>query len=188
MIRKGLKIMFQARFLAVILAFGSLVLTNTTFAQSNEDVTTTTYKDWVVRCIERNDLPPCDAVQTAFDTNTQQRVMLTSIAHFGGNDEIGIQIWVPTGLLVSGGVLFEIDKETQALQELRFTRCEADGCFIEAIVAENDLTPLKKGNQAAIAVLASTGQPRVVGLSLSGFTKAYNEVKTKNTKWFDANS
>ena len=157
-------------------------------AQSNDEMETTTFKDWVVRCVDRADLPPCDAVQTAFNSNTQERLMLTSIAHFGSNDDIGIQIWVPTGILVSGGVLFEIDQETQALQELRFTRCEADGCFIEAIVKENDLTALKKGNQAAIAILSSTGQPRVVGLSLSGFTKAYNEVKRKNKSWFDNNS
>ena len=157
-------------------------------AQSNDEMETTTFKDWVVRCVDRADLPPCDAVQTAFNSNTQERLMLTSIAHFGSNDDIGIQIWVPTGILVSGGVLFEIDQETQALQELRFTRCEADGCFIEAIVKENDLTALKKGNQAAIAILSSTGQPRVVGLSLSGFTKAFNEVKRKNKSWFDNNS
>ena len=157
-------------------------------AQSNDEMETTTFKDWVVRCVDRADLPPCDAVQTAFNSNTQERLMLTSIAHFGSNDDIGIQIWVPTGILVSGGVLFEIDQETQALQELGFTRCEADGCFIEAIVNENDLTALKKGNQAAIAILSSTGQPRVVGLSLSGFTKAFNEVKRKNKSWFDNNS
>lgn len=157
-------------------------------AQSNDEMETITFKDWVVRCVDRADLPPCDAVQTAFNSNTQERLMLTSIAHFGSNDDIGIQIWVPTGILVSGGVLFEIDQETQALQELRFTRCEADGCFIEAIVNENDLTALKKGNQAAIAILSSTGQPRVVGLSLSGFTKAFNEVKRKNKSWFDNNS
>lgn len=158
------------------------------FAQSAQDVQTTTYKDWVVRCIDRSDLPPCDAVQTAFDTQTQQRVMLTSVAHFGNNGEIGIQIWVPTGLLVSGGVLFEIDQKEKALDSLKFTRCEADGCFIEAIVTEDDLAPLKKGNQAAIAVLSSTGSPRVVGLSLSGFTKALQDVKTKNQAWFDSNS
>lgn len=157
-------------------------------AQSAEGVTTTEYKDWVVRCVERADLPPCDAVQSAFDTATEQRVMLTSIAHFGSNDEIGVQIWVPTGILVSGGVLFEIDQKDKALTGLRFTRCEQDGCFIEAIVSEEDLSPLKKGNQAAIAVLASNGQPRVVGLSLSGFTKAYEAVKSKNKAWFKANS
>lgn len=155
---------------------------------AQENVETTTYKDWVVRCVDRDNLPPCDAVQTAFNTDTNQQVMLTSIAHFGSSGEIGIQIWVPTGLLVSGGVLFEIDQEKRALENLQFTRCEADGCFIEAIVNEDALSPLKKGSQAAIAVLSSSGQPRIVGLSLAGFTKAFNEVKQKNTNWFEENS
>ena len=157
-------------------------------AAAQENVQTTTYKDWVVRCVERENLPPCDAVQTAFNSDTNQQVMLTSIAHFGSSGDIGVQIWVPTGLLVSGGVLFEIDQETRALENLQFTRCEADGCFIEAIVNEEELGPLKKGSQAAVAVLTSTGQPRIVGLSLSGFTKAFNEVKQKNTNWFEENS
>ena len=180
--------MFQKALTWFALLCLSVMTNQMASAQSNDEMETTTFKDWVVRCVERADLPPCDAVQTAFNSNTQERLMLTSIAHFGSNDDIGIQIWVPTGILVSGGVLFEIDQETQALQELRFTRCEADGCFIEAIVNENDLTALKKGNQAAIAILSSTGQPRVVGLSLSGFTKAFNEVKRKNKSWFDNNS
>ena len=180
--------MFQKALTWFALLCLSVMTVQMASAQSNDEMETTTFKDWVVRCVDRADLPPCDAVQTAFNSNTQERLMLTSIAHFGSNDDIGIQIWVPTGILVSGGVLFEIDQKTQALQELRFTRCEADGCFIEAIVNENDLTALKKGNQAAIAILSSTGQPRVVGLSLSGFTKAFNEVKRKNKSWFDNNS
>ncbi len=175
------------RFLMTGLA--ALLLTSTAqMSVAQEAVETTTYKDWIVRCVERENLPPCDAIQTAFNSETEERIMLTSIAHFGATDEIGVQIWVPTGLLVSGGVLFEIDQETRALDTLRFTRCEADGCFIEAIVTEDDLSPLKKGSQAAIAVLSSTGQPRIVGLSLSGFTKAFQEVKLKNTEWFAANS
>ena len=155
---------------------------------AQENVQTATYKDWVVRCVDRENLPPCDAVQTAFNSDTNQQVMLTSIAHFGSSGETGIQIWVPTGLLVSGGVLFEIDQEKRALENLQFTRCESDGCFIEAIVNEEALGPLKKGSQAAVAVLSSSGQPRIVGLSLSGFTKAFNEVKEKNTNWFQENS
>ena len=166
--------------------FGITIITGHLAAQEN--VQTSTYKDWVVRCVDRENLPPCDAVQTAFNSDTNQQVMLTSIAHFGSSGEIGIQIWVPTGLLVSGGVLFEIDQETRALENLQFTRCESDGCFIEAIVNEDALGPLKKGSQAAVAVLSSSGQPRIVGLSLSGFTKAFNEVKQKNTNWFEENS
>ena len=83
----------------------ALLLTSTAqMSVAQEAVETTTYKDWIVRCVERENLPPCDAIQTAFNSETEERIMLTSIAHFGATDEIGVQIWVPTGLLVSGGV------------------------------------------------------------------------------------
>ena len=183
-----MKFVFYRNLCTIFASFLVGITITTGQIAAQENVQTATYKDWVVRCVERDNLPPCDAVQTAFNTDTNQQVMLTSIAHFGSSGEIGIQIWVPTGLLVSGGVLFEIDQEKRALENLQFTRCESDGCFIEAIVNEEALGPLKKGSQAAVAVLSSSGQPRIVGLSLSGFTKAFNEVKQKNTNWFEENS
>ena len=183
-----MKFVFYRNLLSIFASFLVGITITTGQIAAQENVQTATYKDWVVRCVDRENLPPCDAVQTAFNSETNQQVMLTSIAHFGSSGEIGIQIWVPTGLLVSGGVLFEIDQEKRALENLQFTRCESDGCFIEAIVNEEALGPLKKGSQAAIAVLSSSGQPRIVGLSLSGFTKAFNEVKQKNTNWFEENS
>ena len=145
---------------------------------------TTSHKDWVVRCIEREALPPCDAVQSMSSSETGEQVMFTSFAYLGSDDQIGIQIWVPTGILVSAGVLVEVDESEQVLDALQFTRCEANGCFIEAIIGEADLLPLKKGANAAVAVLASTGEPRIVGLSLSGFTKAYEDVKKANQAWY----
>ena len=145
---------------------------------------TTSYKDWVVRCIERDGLPPCDAVQSMSNSETGEQVMFTSFAYLGSDEQIGIQIWVPTGILVSAGVLVEVDESETVLDALRFTRCESNGCFIEAIIKESDLLPLKKGANAAVAVLASNGEPRIVGLSLSGFTKAYEDVKKANQAWY----
>jgi len=153
---------------------------------SANQVETQTFKDWVVRCVEREILPPCDAVQAISSNETGNRVMLTSVAYLGDDAQVGIQIWVQTGVLVSAGVLVEVDESEAVLQDLQFTRCESDGCFIEAIVAEETLTPLKKGAEAAVAVLASSGQPRIIGLSLSGFTQAYNTVKEANAAWFNA--
>lgn len=154
-------------------------------AEQNQ-MQTQTFKDWLVRCVERDNLPPCDAVQSISSNETGARVMLTSVAYLGNEEQVGIQIWVQTGVLVSAGVLVEVDETEAVLPDLQFTRCETDGCYIEAIVPEDSVSPLKKGRQAAVAVLASSGQPRIVGLSLSGFTQAFNEVKKANAAWFDS--
>lgn len=174
--------------LAVLLFGASLILGPVSKPASAQDseVTTKSVKDWIVRCVERGNLPPCDAVQSISSNQTGERVMLTSIAYLGESTQIGVQIWVQTGVLVSAGVIVEVDEKETVLKDLQFTRCEAEGCFIEAIVTEDALTPLKKGSNAAVAILASTGQPRVIGLSLSGFTQALSEVKEANTAWFEA--
>ena len=159
------------------------------YAQDNagqNQMQTQSFKDWLVRCVDRENLPPCDAVQSISSNETGARIMLTSVAYLGNEEQVGIQIWVQTGVLVSAGVLVEVDEAEAVLQDLQFTRCEADGCYIEAIVPESTVAPLKKGNKAAVAVLASSGEPRIIGLSLSGFTQAFNEVKKANAAWFEA--
>lgn len=169
--------------LAALAGASLIALASPSFAQS-EAIETTAYKDWVVRCVQRDTLPPCDAVQSLTNRETNQTIMISSVAYLGNSDQIGVQIFLPSGILVSGGVLFEIDGETRALENLQFTRCEANGCFIEAITTEEGLAPLKKGTQAAVAVLNSNGEPRVNGLSLSGFTAAFKEVQQKNAAWY----
>lgn len=149
---------------------------------------TTTYKDWVVRCVPRDGLPPCDMVQSVFNSDTSQRLLQMSVAHLGRDQKVGVQVWTPTGVLVSSGALFEVDGESRALDALKFTRCEADGCLVEAIVEESDMKPLRAGNKGAFAVLASNGQPRVIAVSLSGFSAAMKDVAAKNKAWFAANN
>ena len=142
------------------------------------------FKDWVMRCVERDGLPPCDMVQSVFTADSQERLLQMSVAHLGRDDEVGIQIWVPTGVMVSGGVLFEIDGKDRVLDALQYTRCEADGCLVEAIVPVANLQPLRAGSKGAFAVLASTGQPRVIAVSLAGFSAALKTVSERNKQWF----
>ena len=175
----------SARIIAIFSALMmGVAIAHSPAAAQSEAVETTAYKDWVVRCVQRDSLPPCDAVQSLTNRETNQTIMISSIAYLGNSEQIGVQIFMPTGILVSGGVLFEIDGETRALENLQFTRCEANGCCIEAITNEDGLSPLKKGKQAAVAVLNSNGEPRVNGLSLSGFTAAFKEVQAKNAAWY----
>lgn len=146
------------------------------------------FKDWVVRCVPRDGLPPCDMVQSVFNADSNQRLLQMSVAHLGRDDLVGLQLWVPTGLLVSSGVLFEIDGKKRVLEQLQYTRCEADGCLVEAIVPASDLKSLRAGRQGAFAVLASDGKPRVIAVSLSGFSAALKAVAAKNKAWFSANN
>lgn len=157
-------------------------------AMAQESGSTETFKDWVMRCVERDGLPPCDMVQSVFNADTNNRLLQMSVAHLGRDNQFGVQLWVPPGVLVSSGVLFEVDGEKRVLESLQYTRCEADGCLVEAITDMEAMQPLRAGQKGAFAVLGSNGQPRVVAISLSGFSAALKAVSAKNSAWFAANN
>ena len=173
-----------AMLVVVAAAMGSGI----TPVMAQKSAETQKFKDWIMRCVPRDGLPPCDMVQSVFNADSDQRLLQMSVAHLGRDDLVGLQIWVPTGVLVSSGVLFEIDGEKRVLDQLQYTRCEADGCLVEAIVPASDLKPLRAGRKGAFAVLASDGKPRVIAVSLTGFSAALKAVTAKNKTWFSASN
>lgn len=146
------------------------------------DQTSENYGDWTVRCVARTDLPPCDMIQVATTTGTNEQVMRFSIAHAGKEETYGVQILVPLGVLVSGGVLVRIDDKTD-VDGLKFTRCEAAGCFIEALMGSDKLAPLRRGEKGVVAVLNRNGEPLAMPVSLKGFAAAMDAMAARNRAW-----
>ena len=145
------------------------------------------HEDWAVRCVERESLPPCDMVQFATQNENGKPVMQFSVAHAGHEEQYGIQIMVPLGVRLSGGVAIRVDGGSP-LESFQFTRCEAGGCFIERIATADKLTPFKAGNAGVLAVLDRRGRPMVIPLSFKGFTRALEVMTERNRQWADANA
>ena len=53
--------------------------------------TTATYGEWTVRCVAREELPPCDMLQVAVEQVGGRQVLRLSLAHLGDGDRIGVQ-------------------------------------------------------------------------------------------------
>lgn len=140
------------------------------------------YGDWQVRCVVREDMPPCDMVQVATNNDTKEQVMRISIAHAGDQDKYGVQIWVPLGVLISGGVLVRVD-DKEDVGDFKFTRCEPTGCFIEGVVGTEVLEPFRRGSKGVIAILDSLGEPIVLPLSFRGFVAAVGAMSARNQAW-----
>ena len=145
--------------------------------------TTATYGEWTVRCVAREALPPCDMLQVAVAQDSGRQVLRLSLAHLG-EDRIGVQAWVPLGVMVSAGAMVRADGKRVELPGFGFTRCEGSGCFIEAIVPEASLAPFKRGREGVVAMLDSAGNPRGTRLGFSGFTAALEAMKTRNLAWW----
>lgn len=165
--------------LCAVLALGC----GTTAVSSSQQMET--YKDWTVRCVEREGLPPCDMVQFATERDSGKQVMQFSIAHAGKENAYGVQIRVPLGVLINGGAAIRVDAEAP-LTGLAFTRCDESGCYIEQIMQPDDLTPFKIGAEGVLGVIGADGRPMALPLSFQGFTEALHVMTGKNRNWAES--
>ena len=151
-------------------------------ATANAEPESEVFDDWAVRCVEREALPPCDIVQFAMDRDSGAPVMQFSVAHAGHDDSYGIQLMVPLGVRLPGGVAIRVDGGPP-LEDFDFTRCEPSGCFIERVVSEDQLAPFEAGQAGILAVIGRAGEPLVFPLSFKGFTKALDTMTARNRDW-----
>ena len=143
------------------------------------------YGDWAVRCVERQELPPCDIVQFAQNLESNTQVMQFSVAHAGREASYGVQIVVPLGVLLLQGVAIRVD-EGPVLTDYNFTRCNEAGCFIERMATDEILEPFKAGQAGVLVVIDSDGQPLSIPLSFQGFTQALKVMTERNREWADS--
>ena len=141
-----------------------------------------TYEDWTVRCVERENLPPCDMVQFATERDSGEQVMQVSIAHAGKENAYGVQIRVPLGVLLDRGAVIRVDAE-EPLTGFTFTRCHASGCYIERIMQPDELTPFKTGIEGVLGVIGADGRPMTLPLSFRGFSEALRVMADRHRDW-----
>ena len=168
------------RMLMTLFALGGLSLgASAETPQQNE-----THGDWTVRCVERTNLPPCDMIQIASNKESGDQVMQFSIAHAGKADFFAIQFLVPLGVRIDEGVAIRVD-EQPPITNYGFTRCTAEGCYIETAVGHKDLDIFRQGKAGILVMLEGGGEPLVVPLSFDGFTDALKVVEERNKNWAD---
>jgi invasion protein IalB len=176
------------------LSIGIWLLTSGLFGEANAaeplqapapkapDQSSDVYGDWTVRCVAREGVPPCEMAQIAANNTTHEQVMRISIAHAGQSESLGVQIQVPLGVLLTGGVLVRVD-DKQTVGNFQFTRCEANGCLIEGVVTPETLAPFRKASKGILAVLDRQGKPLVLPLSFEGYEAAMDAMSSKNIRW-----
>lgn len=180
-VQNALRAVFLAALIGSFSGYGRLALAQDQEA-ATPDWTTESYGDWSVRCATREGVPPCDIVQVATDNKTGAQVMRLSIAHAGDRERYGVQVIVPLGVLISGGVLVRID-DAHDIKDLKFTRCDAGGGYIEALLDAQMLPPFRRGNKGVLAIIDGNGKPLVVPLSFKGFTAASDVMIDRNRQW-----
>ncbi|MEL7049786.1 MAG: invasion associated locus B family protein [Pseudomonadota bacterium] len=137
-----------------------------------------TFGEWELECFEPevNGLK-CQIIQKLVSKDNNQLVLVVSIAHEPKEKKDLLQMALPLNFMLKPGVEIAIGDAKTVVQ---VDRCSAQGCFVEGIAGEALVNAMAKGTKADVKFLANAEKRLVIPFSLSGFTKAYKTMKTRN--------
>ena len=132
--------------------------------------------DWVVRCVVTTikSPAPCEIMQTTVNKDSKQRISSLSIAYVPSRESYAMQVVVPTGVALAKGLTV-----APALNAVKFTRCERDGCYVEMLIDNPTVTSLGNGGKATNIAVFGYGQDKEITLpvSMTGFPEAMDRMK-----------
>lgn len=135
--------------------------------------------DWTVRCFRVASIAPCDVMQLATQEATNRRVMLISIAYVPSERGYAMQIVVPLGVVLASGLT--IGTGEAALSNVKFTRCERDGCYVESALPAATVDGLAAATGMTNISLVAYPSNEAVNLpvSLNGFGDAIAKMRAE---------
>lgn len=145
-------------------------------AQGN-DVLKDTFGAWEVRCIEGTDT--CAMSQVGKTADGKRALLVTIQRLAGAKADNGVAIpaamtvQAPLGILIPYGIRLKID--SAEVVPLPLSRCVQVGCVSQAPMLDEAVSRMKKGSTAVFGFFLD--KEIIVNISLSGFTKAFNDLK-----------
>jgi invasion protein IalB len=136
--------------------------------------------DWAVRCAltTLKSPAPCDVIQLTVNQDSKARIMSFSLAFVPSRDTYAMQVIVPTGVALQRGMTLALGE--QELNGVKYSRCERDGCYVEALVDAATVNALAAAGASTNVIIVGYGQTNEVTLpvSLNGFSDALNRMRT----------
>jgi invasion protein IalB len=172
-----------ARRLAAIAAALMLALPGGAGAQSvggeSADRVVATYGDWNIRCATDNDVCVMHQVGTGSSGNNVLEVRIRKLegvtADNGRTVPAAIQIAAPLGVLLQQGVRISVDGGNATA--LPFQLCVQGGCIARSGLTDAQIAQMKAGQTATFTLAAPNAGAVPVEISLTGFTRSFNELK-----------
>lgn len=141
-----------------------------------------THGDWEIRCIRtENNLDPCQLYQRIFQQieGSDEKTPIAEMTVFPllqqqGDAVAGGSISAPLETLLTEMVRFQIDSGEARRYPFRY--CAQIGCYASMGFTAADISGLKGGNVARVAIVpvVAPDQQIVLEVSLTGFTAGYN--------------
>ena len=135
------------------------------------------HENWSVRCFRVESPAPCDVLQIGTNSETQQRVLLISIAYLPARDAYAMQLIVPLGVQLSRGMTLAAGENS--LTAISFNRCERDGCYVEMALPQATIDTLASMTEDTTITILPYNQAEALTLpfSVTGFAAAMARMK-----------
>ena len=148
------------------------------FLIKEPDSSAKVFKDWANQCETDPNLNQeiCYTSQTIVVQGKEAELLNIAVGHVPEAEKPILRITTPLGTLLPEGMKVQID--AGEVSRLPFVFCSRVGCHIEVGVTDKFLEAIKKGNKIKLTFLDLGGRSFEVPVSLSGFTKAYNSLKS----------
>ena len=164
-------------FSAGVLTLMVTALSHTDTAQAEPQVRGT-YEDWTVVCDTPAQLRReiCLIVQQKNMKDSNEPVIRVELGYSPQNGEplLLATISMSLGLTLTHGLEIQVD-ESEAIR-FAFGSCIANGCVVATNLTQEQITSLKRGNEARFTFQDTRGRRITVPISLSGFTAAFGTV------------
>jgi invasion protein IalB len=140
-----------------------------------EDVVRAVNGDWAIVCAGETDFCTMKQIALNADGTPAAEIEVIRLPR-GGPAAAGINVLTPLGVLLTEGLIFEIDDTGTRRYEFQF--CSPDGCLARFGVDEASVDAMKRGSVVKLGVSAvNLPEPAVLGVSLAGFTASFNALR-----------
>lgn len=146
------------------------------------------FDDWTVRCInlqtEKRETQNSEKQQCFIEQNLvygkgdkKRRLLGVQIGYYQQRKIANLTL--PLGMLLKHGVSLGIDN-FKFSKKVAYTYCDLDGCSASFELDSNTVDLLKKANTLKVNAVDLSGKNRQVGVSLKGFTPAFEALILSN--------
>jgi invasion protein IalB len=146
-------------------------------AQANSSVTQSrTIGSWTVRCY-RTTGAACDVSQIAYERQQNQRVLGIAIAFMPERNIYSGRFVVPLVVSFAKGMTIRIG--AYELANLKYRRCERDGCYVEGALPPQMIEAMTQSGAAkgSIEIAAVNGKTVRLPIALDGFADSLAQMK-----------
>jgi invasion protein IalB len=142
------------------------------------------HTDWTVRCIKAEQgKDPCELYQLMQDADGNSVAELTLIPLTNGDVAAGATLVAPLETDLIQGLGFAVDNGKP--RGYPFSFCAPVGCVSRIGLSAEELSQMKRGSAATVTLMPFGGDPKEpveLGLSLAGFTAAFDELSAYAAK------